>query len=71
MRSGYVLFPHGATAPSAQMANLFEGAFTMSVNYKEVLLLAFGNFKEQNKFLKSFTIIINYCFIIITHIVII
>jgi len=47
MRSGYVLFPHGATAPSAQLANLFEGAFTKSIYYEEVLLLAHGILKSK------------------------
>ena len=36
-----------------------------SINFKEILLGAHGNFEEQNKVLESFIMIINYCIVII------
>jgi hypothetical protein len=43
----------------------------MSINFEEILSVENGNFEEQNKFLESSTVMINYCVVIIIIIIII
>jgi hypothetical protein len=39
----------------------------LSINYEDILSRAHGISEDQNKFLESSTIIINYCIIINAH----
>jgi len=52
---------------SAGLAKLFEGHSQISRNFKKILLLAHGNFEEQNKVLESSTVITNIALIIVIN----
>ena len=43
----------------------------LSTNFEEIFSLAHGKFEGQNKVLESSLIIINYCIIILVHIIIV
>jgi hypothetical protein len=58
-------FSPTAQQPVVHSWRIFWGRMhNLSVNYEENISRANGNFEEQNKFLKSFIIIINDCIII-------
>jgi len=52
---------------STGLARLFEGHSQISINFEKNLLLAHGNFEEQNKVLESSTIITCTALIIVIN----
>ena len=58
------MWPH---LPSTGLAKLFEGHSQIYIDFEKILLLAHGNFEEQNKVLESSTVTTNIARIIVIN----